>query len=204
MSIRKKTEHRKCKKCDKEFMALKHDVIRGKMNFCSLKCSTGFRNSSKKLLPHEIFFNNIATDENGCWIYKVGNRYGKIYIERKTITAHRYSYLLHKGSIPNGLCVCHKCDVMKCVNPDHLFLGTKKDNVQDMLSKNRGNRKKGSKHHRTILNEEQIAQIKRRILNGERIHHLKDEYGVNRTMLYQMKAGKSWNHVEPEKENEPI
>jgi len=79
--------------------------------------------------------------ESGCWLwtdYLVSGKYGHLTVNYKTLAAHRVSYELHVGEIPEGLCVCHRCDVPFCVNPDHLFLGTHKDNTQDMLKKNRG------------------------------------------------------------------
>lgn len=85
----------------------------------------------------------------GCWLW-IGTvnywGYGHFYElnPKKIVKAHRKSYELYKGPIPDGMCVCHKCDVRSCVNPDHLFLGTHKDNVHDMINKGRhkGNRTK--------------------------------------------------------------
>ncbi|MEN6512251.1 MAG: HNH endonuclease [Chloroherpetonaceae bacterium] len=79
-------------------------------------------------------------NENGCWIWKAQifpTGYGSFYLNGKSILAHRASYLLFKGEIPNGMCICHKCDNPSCVNPDHLFLGTHKDNALDRSSKGR-------------------------------------------------------------------
>jgi hypothetical protein len=79
-----------------------------------------------------------------CWLWtgrKVGALgYGQLRYGRRTVCvyAHRYAYERFVGSIPKGLKVLHRCDVPACVNPDHLFVGTSKDNTQDMIAKGRG------------------------------------------------------------------
>jgi hypothetical protein len=80
----------------------------------------------------------IPIPEAGCWIWTgAAGRYGAVTINRKHIDAHRLSWLLYRGPIPDGLRVLHRCDVCLCVNPSHLFLGTAKDNSQDMVMKGR-------------------------------------------------------------------
>ncbi len=89
----------------------------------------------------ERFRNNYYIDkENHCWNWNkcfFNSGYGRMMFNYINYRAHVLSYLLHKGNVKKGLFVCHKCDNKKCVNPDHLFLGTAKDNMQDCLKKNR-------------------------------------------------------------------
>jgi hypothetical protein len=85
------------------------------------------------------FYEKFIRDENGCWIW-VGsgcNGYGHIWISGRCRRAHQVSWEIHHGPIPDGLYVCHRCDVKLCVNPDHLFLGTHQDNMNDMAQKTR-------------------------------------------------------------------
>lgn len=77
--------------------------------------------------------------ETGCWNWtkSVRGRYGMFRMSTKTTLAHRTAWELFKGPIPEGKCVLHRCDNRRCVNPKHLFLGTQKDNIHDMMRKGR-------------------------------------------------------------------
>lgn len=84
-----------------------------------------------------------SADSNGCWTWDGAKHqpfgYGMFgTTRRKTVGAHRFSYEVHFGPIPEGLQVCHRCDNPPCVRPDHLFLGTQADNIHDMIRKGRG------------------------------------------------------------------
>lgn len=88
------------------------------------------------------FWSKVAftANPNKCWEWQAGKTkygYGELMIKNKQVYAHRLSWELTYGEIPDGLFVCHKCDNPKCVNPNHLFLGTNLDNVRDMVSKGR-------------------------------------------------------------------
>jgi hypothetical protein len=98
-------------------------------------------------IPRTFDQRYIPEPNTGCWLWLgVINRkgYGVIQLKvkskpkRPSVLAHRYSYAMNKGAIPDGLFVCHSCDQRSCINPDHLFLGTAKDNQQDMARKGRG------------------------------------------------------------------
>jgi hypothetical protein len=85
---------------------------------------------------------SYAVAESGCHVYtgsKTHNGYGRLAFRFKHYRAHRVSFELNFGPIPHGHQVCHKCDNPPCINPDHLFLGTAKDNALDRKIKGRGN-----------------------------------------------------------------
>ena len=93
----------------------------------------------EKTPDEERFFAKVDKT-NSCWIWTGSHTtdgYGGFYAYGKKIRAHRWSYEFHKSPIPDGLSVCHACDVPACVNPSHLWLGTARDNAIDMVRKNR-------------------------------------------------------------------
>jgi hypothetical protein len=106
------------------------DLPRDIMDGCSMKID----------MPPQFEAKFIPEPNSGCWLWTacINSRgYGQIRVNGKGILAHRLSYELHCGEIPNGKLVCHRCDCRICVNPDHLFIGTAKDNTQDMIAKGR-------------------------------------------------------------------
>lgn len=151
---------------------------------------------SKKDDPFYKFNQLYKVSERGCWEwlgYKTRKGYGTQRFGGKKILAHRYSYELYNGKIPDGLCICHKCDNPSCVNPDHLFLGTIQENNLDCIKKGRIARgeKRGSK-----LKEEDIKLI-RNLYNTYKIYHkqIATMFGVSRTSITLILNNKRWSHV---------
>ena len=137
-------------------------------------------------------------EETGCWIWKAslaGRGYGQIKIpgQRKQIYAHQLSYLIHYGSIPQGMMVCHTCDNTKCVKPSHLFLGTQKDNMQDM--KNKGRHLNGSKNAKAKLTEAQVRAIHTLNKKGSSQGKLAKIFGVSQGQVFRILHGHRWNHI---------
>lgn len=137
-----------------------------------------------------------TSNPNGCWIFGNGKGYQMFGPEYNSMYAHRFSYTIHKGQIPNGLFVCHTCDNPKCVNPSHLWLGTNKDNVNDKIAK--GRQLKGSQIPASKLTEADVYAIRSakyyRGINTD----LAKKYKVRREHICKLRAGQGWSHLNNE------
>lgn len=149
----------------------------------------------------ERFWEKVSKGE-GCWEWTAGRHtqgYGMIVIERRNTPAHRVSYELAHGPIPDSLHVLHKCDNPPCVRPDHLFLGTHADNMRDARNKNRLVAHRGSKHGCAKLTEKQIGKIRatysfRGMNGGWTLKELAAKYGVTFHAIWRIVARKTWQH----------
>lgn len=137
----------------------------------------------------------------GCWLWMGslnGRGYGHLGRRRHGkclhYRAHRYSYELRNGPIPDGLCVLHKCDVRHCVNPDHLFLGTPQDNSNDCVAKGRGRPPRGEKHGRAKLSDADAVDIRMFLTLGAKGRDIANAYGVSRQTVHKIKYGKLRRH----------
>jgi predicted XRE-type DNA-binding protein len=127
----------------------------------------------------ERFHKKYIVKENSCWIWTGSTRpnskgvlYPRITEGKKDIGAHRFSYMMMYGEIKSGMYVCHKCDTPLCVNPDHLFIGTHKDNMADMVNKGRSHKGAGEYANRSKLTNEQAKQIRSINLSGSKLANL--------------------------------
>jgi hypothetical protein len=157
----------------------------------------------------ERFFKKIIKTEE-CWNWSgciskggygkitEGGRYGKILI------ASRASWIIHFGEIPKGKFVLHKCDNRRCVNPDHLFIGTQKDNIQDMYKKRRNVAydRSGIKNPRCKLTEKQVIEIRKNFVAytgkrniGSGCLYWAKKFGVNCKTVWSIINGDNWIHI---------
>ena len=109
--------------------------------------------------------------------------------------APRVSWELHFGQIPEGLHVLHRCDNPSCVNPEHLFLGDHKGNMQDMVNKGRANRPLGETNGRCKTSLATVIEIKKLLQRGLSAARIRD-MGFNYYLVRSIKSGKNWSHVE--------
>ena len=151
----------------------------------------------------EDFMNYVDdSDPDGCWpwlLSKRGNGYGQVNIEGLVgygRIASRASYLLFVGSIPEGMKVLHTCDNPPCVRPSHLFLGTSKDNTQDMYAKGRAgypvSHQVGELHGGAKLKTEDVL-----IIRGSPLlqRELAAMFNISQTQVSQIKRGVRWSHI---------
>jgi hypothetical protein len=141
------------------------------------------------------FYGNWTVDPiTGCWNWSgVISRYGYGIIgsRRRTMRAHRISWLLFNGPIPDGLFICHKCDNKRCVNPDHLFLGTCKDNVVDHWNKGGHQNVFGEEHYNAKLTDIQVEDIKDLCLCfGMKQHNVARIYDVGDNQISRIVRGR--------------
>jgi len=109
--------------------------------------------------------------------------------------AHRLSWFLFKGIIPDGIDVCHHCDNPKCVNPNHLFLGTAKDNVKDCFSKNRKSHK-GEKHPGAKIKGQDVKEIFELRKNGWTHQKLADRFKLTQSTVNNILHRRLWKHID--------
>ena len=134
-----------------------------------------------------------ASDE--CWPWLLScfkDGYGSASYGNKTHRAHRLAWDFSKGPIPKGKSVLHKCDNRPCCNPSHFFLGTTTDNMQDMLSKGRGNKSKGEQVASAKLTEDDVIDIRKSDLGS---YALAKKYGVDYRNIWLIRVRKTWRHL---------
>jgi len=150
----------------------------------------------------DFIHSKTKINNNGCWkwqgsLSKWG--YGDVRIgpvsNKRHVNAHRAAWLYFNESIPSGLFVCHKCDVRSCCNPDHLFLGTAKQNQQDMIKKNRKNVLKGDACPYSKRNEKTVIEIIQMLASGANCAEVGRRFNIDRRQISDIKRGRRWGHI---------
>lgn len=189
-----------------------------KMRHVMKRCRDGiYRNSLRPLTDGELaerFWRKakIGTKDE-CWPWLAStsgskSAYGQTLVNGRNRKAHAVAYeLFHKTKIPKGMLACHTCDNHLCVNPHHIFIGTHKDNMQDMIRKGRGFVPApmiGSRNPRAIINEETALKVKQFRIEGKARSQIAELTGLTISNVGAIVEGRSWRHVGDQKLTYPL
>lgn len=155
-------------------------------------------NQKKMNLQQRLIQNSSINKQTGCWIWEQKKRingYGCISVNNKTYFAHRISAVVFKNfDINSNLFVLHKCDNHECINPEHLFIGTQKDNIQDMIQKGRCSNRKGELNNRAKLLKEDILLIRKLYKNNIYSQHkLAKRFNITQQHISRIITNKTWS-----------
>lgn len=151
----------------------------------------------------ERFWSKVAKSD-GCWLWTgaIGRKgYGKFGIwgrKQGWEGAHRASWRLHYGDVPDGVFVCHRCDVPSCVRPDHLFLGTDADNVRDMHGKGRWSpnvSRAGAANNSAVLTDEDVNRVRLLFAQGMSRAGLARTFGIGWSTVDDVVQRRTWRHL---------
>ena len=147
---------------------------------------------------HQLYSIDANT---GCWNWTGGGNqygYGGMNLYHKKMGAHRFSWTIHRGEIPEGLYVCHHCDNPGCVNPDHLFVGTQADNIRDASDKGRLVGRQGDvsgeNNNNSKLTPNDVLRIRMLLDGGWKQRDLGKLFGVCKSTIGNIATAKSWKH----------
>lgn len=147
------------------------------------------------MINQQRIASKVFLTDTGCWNWTgyvcPREGYGYLSVKDRNTKANRASYVAFKGEIEGGLMVCHSCDNRMCVNPDHLFLGTAKDNIGDCVRKGRNAR--GERQHLAKLNEDSVRSIRE---DGESTREeLVKRYRVSKSAIAAVITRRTWKHI---------
>lgn len=151
-----------------------------------------------RLTTEERFWRKVKKRQSHeCWDWAGvcdTSGYGQIEINRKSIKTHRFSWEIHFGKIPDEMCILHYCDNPKCVNPNHLWLGTKKDNSDDKVNKNR--QTKGEDVWCSKLTEDQVKEIRQLCCEKKLMKkEIAKMFNISNATISAIHTSKAWRHI---------
>lgn len=145
---------------------------------------------------------------DSCWLWEGGSinssGYGYVSVNGKRVGVHRAIYEFYRRQIPDGIQVCHTCDVRLCVNPDHLFEGTRSENALDAVAKGRYTNcakcapeklPRGEANGSSKLTKRDVLTIKRTYRPGVSQRSLAERFGVTQAVISRILSGIAWSHV---------
>ena len=137
----------------------------------------------------------IPEPMSGCWLWTasvINEGYGRFEIGYKTVSAHRVSFALYKGEIPNGMHVLHSCDVKSCVNPEHLRVGTSQQNTKEAFDRGLRPSMVGENNPRAKLCFSDVIKIRGLRQSGWGVGRLVSEFGISRSQVKRIINNKVW------------
>jgi hypothetical protein len=162
---------------------------------------------NSNLTAIERVLKRTIKQDDGCWIFQGAKNchgYGMIGLGKRSDgieRCHRVSYRHFIGEIPKGMFICHKCDVPACVNPEHLFIGTPKDNHTDMRNKNRHSNPPRNLHdcgeyrYNSKLNDDLVRNIRIEYSHGASMYSIAKRLQMSNTTISKVINRLSWKHV---------
>jgi len=189
--MRGKIYNRSCDQCGKDYEGW------GEF-YCSRACRSLADIGKFRVKPGVRFWRKVLIGGLlECWEWKAARTtrsgYGIMQFKGRPQPSHRIAWMLTYGAIPKGLYVLHKCDNPPCVNPNHLFLGTQKDNMADCVSKGRS--AKGSKSGKSKLVEADVIAIRKMGNSGVARKVIAEQFHISATHVHALLSRKEWRHL---------
>lgn len=187
--------HKTCLHCGKGF-----EAKMSRTKYCGSDCGHASQRFTPEQIEHSLWSRLNRNAPGGCWLFPKVDRlgYGHFTSHAPLTKAHRAAWIFTHGPIPDGLDVCHKCDVRNCCNPEHLWLGTEVENCGDARAKKRT--VWGDKNMHATLTNDQVREIRKAFVRTSRRHsntnELAAKYGVKRGVIYSAVTRRSWEHLD--------
>lgn len=184
-------------------------VVSGRKRFCSKSCRSRYVATARHVRDRKSPAEQLACDirrfwskcdssggDDSCWNW-IGGKFstgrGQFWSKVGSGLAHRYAWEITYGDIPDGLCVCHHCDNMICVNPRHLFIGTHQDNLADRDAK--GRQARGDRVNTAKLTDKSVIRIRKLAKIGKSYTTLSNQYGVSPETVRAAVLKLTWKHL---------
>lgn len=193
----KNQKRRERKRINKE----NNDNLQKKKQKTCVVCNNIHKRKCYDTCSMKCLIKKRTNENNGCWEWQGSvneHNYGVIAIKRKTFFAHRISFNEYKGEIPKGFCLLHSCDNSRCVNPEHLRIGTRAENCKEMYLKKRNRCQFGEERFCAKLKEEDVFHIRSLIDSGKKQQDIADLYNLHNSAISNIKTGKTWKHLKQE------
>ncbi len=181
-----------CQTCGSEMEIPKTRFDHGRARNCSLECS--LKHNPDRIQAFWKKVNILSSTE--CWNFNgrhYPNGYGNVNIDGKNFTSHRFTWMISRGAIESGKEVCHRCDNRSCCNPDHLFIGTHKENMRDMIGKGRG--RQGFNQREKRLKRSEVIQIRIMASSGHSLAEIAKHFKITISNASYIVTRKTWQNI---------